>query len=449
MVFSAMPRISATARARIPGAGRSVTRGRAGVALLAGLLAVVLAACGGGGGAPEPSPTTPPPVAPQITITPADGTGGVAVTEKVVVTSNVPLESVTVNRGASESQQTPAGTLLGEFSPDRRTWTSTGGLFADSQYQVQAVTAAAEGVIGTATAASTFATGIPEKSFKVSWEPVDGQVVGVGTPVTLTFSGPTTDRAAVQGRLVIRTEPAIEGAWSWASDRVVRWRPKEYWPSGTKVHVEANLAGLEAGNGFVGVKDRVMDFTIGPKQISYVDLQTHTMEVYQNDQLVRQMPISGGKGGKPSFLTMEGPHNVLGKADLVIMDSATVGIPKGDPEYYYEEVQWAVQYTSGGQYVHSAPWSVASQGRANVSHGCVNASPADAEWFYNFSQFGDIIDIRNSGRPPDLSQLGNDWSIPWSDWVAGSALPVTAAADAGSIAAPPAQGDTSADRPGA
>ncbi|WP_462189109.1 L,D-transpeptidase, partial [Frankia sp. CcWB2] len=92
---------------------------------------------------------------------------------------------------------------------------------------------------------------------------------------------------------------------------------------------------------------------------------------------------------------------------------------------YYEKVQWAVHYTSGGQYVHSAPWSVPSQGRANVSHGCVNASPADAQWFYSFTRLGDIIDIVNTGRPPDTSQLGNAWSVPWATWKAGSALPVS------------------------
>ncbi|WP_238429592.1 L,D-transpeptidase [Frankia nepalensis] len=416
---------------------------RALVALVAALLAVVVTACGGGGGTgPSPDVTTSaaPPAA-SIKINPADGAGGVAVTDKVVVTANAPLDEVTVARSASASQKTDAGELPGEFSADRKTWTSTGGLFADSQYQVTASTAAADEVTGTTDSQATFTTGVPDKPFKVSWEPVEGQVVGVGTPIVLTFSGPTSDRAAVQSRLSVTTNPPLEGSWSWLTDRVVRWRPKDYYPTGTKVHVEANLAGLEAGNGLVGVKDRVMDFTIGAQQVSYVDLATHQMQVYRDGQLLRTMPISGGKGGKRTFLTMDGPHNVLGKADLVIMDSATVGIPKGDPDYYYEEVPFAVQYTSGGQYVHSAPWSVPSQGRANVSHGCVNASPADAEWFYHFSQVGDVINVRNSGRPPETDQLGNDWAIPWETWVAGSALPqAPATADAGSVAAPASPG---------
>lgn len=445
MVFSASEQNNRPGRAAVRGAfPRSL------VAIVIPVLAIVLAACGSGGNAAQADgggATTPAVPAASIKVTPADGASAVAVTDKVVVTANAPLTDVQVARDASASQKTDAGTLLGAYSADHRTWTSTGGLFAASDYQVTASTTPATGVTGTATSHVAFTTGTPAKQFKVSWDPVDGNVVGVGTPVVLTFSGPTTDRAAVQSRLSVSTTPALEGSWSWQSDRVVRWRPKDYYPSGTKVHVEANLAGLDAGNGYLGVKDRAMTFTIGAAQVSQVDIAAHTMKVYRNGELVKSMPISGGKGGKPTLLTMDGPHNVLDKAQSVIMDSATVGIPKGDPDYYYETVLWNVQITSGGQYVHAAPWSVADQGRVNVSHGCVNAAPADAEWFFNFSQVGDIVNVVNSGRPPDTSQLGNDWSIPWSTWVAGSALPAstatTGATADGSVAAPATPAATS------
>nr|WP_242606512.1 Ig-like domain-containing protein [Protofrankia symbiont of Coriaria ruscifolia] len=371
-------------------------------------------------GSSAPGLTAPTATAPQIVITPSDRSRDVALTSIVVVRSNAPLQSVTVARGASKSQDSTAGVLAGQLSTDGRSWTSTGGLFADTQYQVSAKTSAVNGISGTTDAAATFTTANPEKSFKVSWEPIAGQTVGIGTPITLTFSAPVSDRAAVQRRLAVTTDPAVNGAWNWASDRVVRWRPQQYWKSGTRVHVEANLAGLDVGGKRFGVKDRGMDFVIGSAQISYVDAATHTMKVYRDGVLQRTLAVSLGKSSSP---TMSGPHNVLGTAPTVIMDSATVGIPKGDPDYYYETVQWNVQFTSGGEYVHSAPWSVGAQGEDNVSHGCVNASPADAEWFYRFSRVGDIVDVRNTGRPPDTSQLGNEWSISWQRWTAGSALP--------------------------
>ncbi|WP_445548325.1 Ig-like domain-containing protein, partial [Frankia sp. CiP1_Cm_nod1] len=407
------------------------------------LVCIALTSCSprtdGTGSASAPGGlAAPTAAAPQITITPADRSQGVALTSTVVVRGNAPLQSVKVLRGASKSQDTSAGELAGQLSADGRTWTSTGGLFADTQYQVSATTVPANGVAGTATTAATFTTVNPAKPFKVSWEPAAGQAVGIGTPITLTFNAAVTDRAAVQKRLMVTTDPPVNGAWNWASNQVVRWRPQQYWKAGTKVHVEANLAGLDAGGSRFGVKDRAMDFVIGPAQISYVDAATHTMKVYRNGVLQKTMAVSLGK---PSSPTMDGPHNVLGTAQTVIMDSATVGIPKGDPDYYYETVQWNVQFTSGGEYVHSAPWSVGAQGQDNVSHGCVNASPADAEWFYRFSRLGDIVDVRNTGRSPDTSQLGNEWSISWNRWVAGSALPVTAAttapppADAGIVGA--------------
>ena len=47
----------------------------------------------------------------------------------------------------------------------------------------------------------------------------------------------------------------------------------------------------------------------------------------------------------------------------VIMDSATVGIPKGNPDYYYETVAWDVRISWSGEYVHAAPWSMSAQGQ--------------------------------------------------------------------------------------
>jgi lipoprotein-anchoring transpeptidase ErfK/SrfK len=415
-----------------PAAGRSWHGGpgpavRRVVPVLAVVTAAGLGACssstnsGGSSNVPAAAPTTVP--RPSITVTPADGAAGVALTNPVVVRSNAPLAAVSVAREASAAQKTEAGVLVGQFSADRKTWTSTGGLFADTRYQVDARTSPATGLVGTTSVHSIFVTQNPEKSFKVSWDPVDGQTVGVGTPINLTFSAAAADRAAVERRLSVRTEPAVEGSWHWVTGRLIMWRPHEYWQPGTKVHVEANLAGYDAGGGRVGVKDRSMDFVVGPAQISYVDANSHTMRVYRNGVLQRTMAVSLGR---PQYPSMGGPHNVLGKAQKVVMDSATVGIPKGNPDYYYEDVFWNVQYTSGGEYVHAAPWSVGSQGRTNVSHGCVNASPQDAEWFYNFTRFGDIVDIKNTGRAPDTSEAGNVWSVPWSTWKAGSALPAGA-----------------------
>ena len=53
-----------------------------------------------------------------------------------------------------------------------------------------------------------------------------------------------------------------------------------------------------------------------------------------------------------------------------------------------------MRVTWGGVYVHSAPWSVASQGNANVSHGCINLSPDNAAWYYKTVNIGDPIIVQ-------------------------------------------------------
>jgi hypothetical protein len=82
----------------------------------------------------------------------------------------------------------------------------------------------------------------------------------------------------------------------------------------------------------------------------------------------------------------------------------------------------AVQISSSGEYVHSAPWSVWAQGNTNVSHGCVNVSPSFAEWFYGISQRGDIVTVTGTDRELEWNNGYGYWQMPWKQWVKGSAL---------------------------
>ena len=59
----------------------------------------------------------------------------------------------------------------------------------------------------------------------------------------------------------------------------------------------------------------------------------------------------------------------------------------------------------------------AQQGKENVSHGCVNLAPANAQWFYGISQPGDVVQV--TGTPVPLTGKDTDipdWTIPWSQW---------------------------------
>ena len=72
--------------------------------------------------------------------------------------------------------------------------------------------------------------------------------------------------------------------------------------------------------------------------------------------------------------------------------------------------------------MHAAPWSVAQQGNTNVSHGCINLSTERAAWFFDFSQPGDVVEIQQLQPPATLRSDIYDWTIPWDEWQAGSAL---------------------------
>ena len=112
------------------------------------------------------------------------------------------------------------------------------------------------------------------------------------------------------------------------------------------------------------------------------------MTVTDNGKVIAMYPFSGGRTTDP---TMNGTHIVLDRESVVRMISSTNGVPVNSPDGYDELVYYDVHITDSGEYVHAAPWSVTSQGHANVSHGCVNLSPADALTFFGFSRVGDVV----------------------------------------------------------
>jgi lipoprotein-anchoring transpeptidase ErfK/SrfK len=258
--------------------------------------------------------------------------------------------------------------------------------------------------------------------------PGGGDTVGVGSPVVVTFDQPipTSKRAAVEQRLSVTSTPSVVGAWHWMSAQEVHWRPPTYWKTGTKVKIASDLQGLSFGHGVWGAAGHhSTTFRIGDAHVSEADIATDQMKIFNNGTLIKTFPISGGATQWP---TKNGVHIAIEKSPTVTMDSATVGIPKGSPNYYFETVKWDVRISDGGAFVHSAPWSVANQGHSNVSHGCINLSPTNAEWFFNWAQRGDIVDVVNSAAPVNTADPGmSDWNLTWKQWLAGGADPSAAA----------------------
>ena len=255
----------------------------------------------------------------------------------------------------------------------------------------------------------------PPPQIHATLSPADGEVVGVGQPAVVTFDRPVAaaDRPAVEARLAVTANPPVEGDWRWITPAIVHWRPADYWAPGTVVGVHSDLRGLQVGDA-QGSDERTTQFRIGDAHVTTVDVATHQMTVTSNGQVVRVIAMSAGRDRYP---THSGVHLTLEKSRQVTMDSSTVGIPRNSPGGYYRKVAWATRLSYSGTYVHAAPWSVGAQGERNVSHGCINVGTADAQWFYGFTQRGDVVNIVNSPAKPLLYDPGMaDWNIPWDQW---------------------------------
>jgi lipoprotein-anchoring transpeptidase ErfK/SrfK len=220
---------------------------------------------------------------------------------------------------------------------------------------------------------ATSSAGVTTPTDVVAIQP-SGTTVGVAIPVTVTFAGPITDRDAVTRTIDVASSVPQAGTFTWLNDRVVQWNPSRFLPAYTSFTVTVGGAktSFETGSATVGV----------------ADIDAHTFTVSIDGQVVRSMPASMGK---PKHPTPIGSFTALEKQSPVIMDSRTIGIPLSDPEGYKLTVNDAVRVTWGGVYVHSAPWSVGSQGYENVSHGCINLSPDNAAWYYDTVSIGDPI----------------------------------------------------------
>ncbi|TDD34097.1 hypothetical protein E1286_41310 [Nonomuraea terrae] len=385
--------------------------GRTG-AVLASVLAAALFVTTGcdssGGGSSAPGAQEPSPVA-KVSITPANGAEKVAPDAGIAV--KVGGGQVTKITVADAKGRQVKGSVAGDG-----TWRPRWGLRPSTTYTVSAQATGTDGK--QVTQRSTFTTLKPERVLESGMAPLDGEKVGVGMPVQLLLSKPVTvqeDRARVERSLEVRMSKPVEGAWSWVSDREVQFRPREYWPVGQQVTVVAHLAGVRAGEGLWGTKDRKMTFTVGDEHITKISGETHKAVVRKNGEVVKTIPVSMGKPGDDSY---SGIMIAQEKASKMVMDSATIGRP-GE---YRIPTKWNVRMTYSGTFFHAAPWSTSSQGSTNVTHGCVNASTENARWFYEFTQRGDIIEVTGTSRKLRFGNGPTPWAKSWEDWLAGSAL---------------------------
>jgi lipoprotein-anchoring transpeptidase ErfK/SrfK len=239
---------------------------------------------------------------------------------------------------------------------------------------------------------------------------------GVAMPIAVRFDQdvPQSARAGVERRLFVTSNPAQPGAWRWFTPREALYRPQSYWKPGTTLSVRADLDGVPLGNDRYGDKDHEATGTVNRDLEMKVDNNTKEMSVFEGGKLQKTMPVSLGKPSTPSS---SGTMVVMERAEETVFDTIA---ELGPSEGYRTNIQWAERITWGGQFIHSAPWSVWDQGRDNVSHGCVNLSPDNAEWLFDRVQVGDPITVQGTEAKLDPGDGWTVWNMSWADYLKGA-----------------------------
>ena len=339
--------------------------------------------------------------APRVTITPGNGATDADPSSGITVTAaHGTLKSVSVHSARG-------GSVSGSLSNGGTVWHSSWTLDVSRSYRVTATASA--GGSRTVTSTSTFRTLTPRQTFRTEIFEGNDQTYGVGMPVILTFSQPITNKAAVERALQLRTSTPVVGAWYWDGNQTVDFRPRSYWPAGTTVSFTGHLNGVQAAPGVYGTHTLTQAFQIGASLVAIANTRTHYTKIYYNGKLRYTWPISTGK---PGDNTPDGSYLTIEKHNPVRMTGPG----------YSLSVPWSVRFTFSGDYYHDAYWSVSEQGFQNVSHGCVNLSPADAETFYKLAVPGDPITVRGSPKGGAWDNGWTEWFLSWRQYVRGSAL---------------------------
>jgi len=343
-------------------------------------------------------------VAKYLAITPAPGTKDANPADGITVSGR--------NGGklSNVSVHTSGGAVTGSQSGN--SWHTTWALATGQSYTVTATGTDNQGHPVTAT--STFSTLTPSTAFHVSIYEGQGATYGVGMPIMLSFDHPITDKAAVERSLQLTTSKPVVGAWYWDGSQELYFRPRDYWPAYTTVSFTGHLNGVEGAPGVYGVHDLTQTFSIGQSVIAVASTSDHHTLIYVDGQVKYDWPISTGRETMP---TPDGTYLSVEKGNPVRM----IGGTKGTAGYYNELVNYAVRFTYSGDYYHSAPWSVVDQGTTNVSHGCVNLPPEDAQTYYNMAIPGDPITITSSPKAGNWDDGWTQWFLGWSQFLQGSA----------------------------
>jgi L,D-transpeptidase catalytic domain len=132
-----------------------------------------------------------------------------------------------------------------------------------------------------------------------------------------------------------------------------------------------------------------------------INLYEQTVTAYENGRPIFATLVSTGL---PGFWTRPGLFQVYIKMETTPMRGA---FEADHSDYYYlQDVPWTM-YFDESRALHGAYWH--NGFGYPRSHGCVNLSPGDARWFFNWAQEGDWVYVwdPSGDTPVDPSAYGS------------------------------------------
>ena len=367
------------------------------LALVAGGCSTSTAA-GSGGQTSDPSPS-PTLSAALVKITPGNGSHAAKPSKGITVkVKHGTIVKVTAHGNG--------GTVGGTLNDKSTKWQSKWALSTATQYVVRVTAVDAAGI--RITKMSRFRTLAPHTTADCQIYEGSGQTYGVGMPVMLSFSKPVENKKAVEQALVLKSSKPVVGAWYWDGDQSLLFRPRNYWPQHIKLSFTGHLDGIQISPGVYTTHMLKQSWSIGRSLILVASASNHHMEVYKDGKHYATWAISTGRPGKD---TPNGTYLSIEKANPQHM----VG-----PDYDLW-VPYSVRFTWSGDFVHAASWSVGEQGFVNVSHGCVNVAPGNAQIYYGWSIPGDPITVTGSPKPGGWDDGYTIWFLTWKQLWKGSA----------------------------
>ncbi len=148
-------------------------------------------------------------------------------------------------------------------------------------------------------------------------------------------------------------------------------------PGVVLAEIVADTPTPEGGAAVVDSADVPITFGNGEHWID-VDLSQQRVYAYEGDTVVNSFLVSTGTWQTP---TVTGSYKVWIKLRSTTMSG---------PGYYLTNVPFTM-YFYKGYGLHGTYWH--NNFGTPMSHGCVNLASADAEWLYNFSSVGTVVNV--------------------------------------------------------